>query len=133
MPPQLFAYMTSWLLAAAPLVVLAGVALLGRAIGEWGRDALLAYAAVLLAFLSGVSGAGAGGSGLMLYAVPVLGVLAAFLGLTLGSFHGLLVLVVAYGALTASTLAKAVDALPWPLLVIAAAACAIVAARYYKA
>lgn len=113
--------------AVLPLLVLGGIALLGHMIGEWGRGALLAYAAVMLGFVCGVGAAQmATPPG---HVVAALGVVIAVVALALGGPTGATVLAVAYALSTALLLAKPQNGLPWLLPAVAAAACLIVVLR----
>ena len=132
MPAPVFAHTAAWLLAAAPLLALAGLALLGRAFGEWGRDALVAYAAVLFACLCGASSAALTGSGALAPVLAILGVAFSFVSVVLSGVQGLLVLAFAYAGLLALALARGNDVLPWPLPTIAVVVCAVVAVRYLR-
>lgn len=125
---QLLGSTLAFVAAVLPLVVLAGIALVGQMIGEWGRGALLAYGAVLLGFLGGTRAtATTMGAGQVLGAV---GVFIAVVALSLGGPTGLAVLAGAYGLSTALALLKPDSGLPWLLLAIASAACLVVALRY---
>lgn len=132
MPAQVLAHTAAWLLAAAPLLLLAGLALLGRAFGEWGRDALVAYAAVLLAYLCGAGGAMLTGPGALAPVLAILGVALAFVSVLLSGVQGLLLLAAAYAGLALMSLWRGSDALPWPLLATALVCCAAVAVRYLR-
>lgn len=128
MTMQLLGSMAAFFAAVLPFVVLTAIALVGNMIGEWGRGALLAYAAVLLGFLSG---AGVVGS----TAAPVqvlggVGVFVAVVALFLGGSAGLVVLAGAYGLSMALVLVRPNSEAPWLLLAIASAACFVVALRY---
>lgn len=116
------------LLAALPLVVLTGVALLGRTVGEWGLGALLAYAAVLLAFICGGQANAQGGTPTAI--IAGVGLFSAFVALALGSAPGLCLLAVAYGVLAALAMAN-VSALPLWLPILATLCSAVVAAATY--
>jgi hypothetical protein len=114
-----------WVLAAAPLAVLAAAGLLGDVPGEWSRAASLAYASVLLGLLIGVGSA----SG----ALPVLGasllalggLFVGFAALSLGGAHGHILLAAAFAALTALAWLRPDTSLPWPLALVGAMACVI--------
>ena len=118
-----------WLLAAAPLGVLAAVGLLGDVPGEWGRAALLAYASVLLGLLTGIA---AGAAALPVLAASVLAVGGLFMGfaaLSLGGAPGHALLVISYAALTALAWLRPNIGLPWPLAFIGALSCLIALVR----
>jgi hypothetical protein len=114
-----------WVLAAAPLAVLAAAGMLGDVPGEWSRAALLAYDSVLLGLLIGVGSA----SG----ALPVLGasllalggLFVGFAALSLGGAHGHMLLAAAFAALTALAWLRPDTGLPWPLALVGAMACVI--------
>ena len=128
MTMQLLGSTMAFFAALLPLSVLTAIALVGNMIGEWGRGALLAYAAVLLGFLSGATAAGSTAA-----SAQVLGGAGAFIAviaLSLGGPAGLVVLALAYGLSTPLMLVKPNSGAPWLLLAIAGLACLIVALRY---
>lgn len=125
---QLLGSAFAFILAALPLVVLAGIALVGDMIGEWGRGALLAYGAVLLGFFSGTIAAGPEAEAF--HIIGGAGVIVAVVALFFGGSAGLTILAVGYGILTTVVLFKPAAGLPWPLLAIAGTACLSVAVRY---
>lgn len=118
-----------WLVGAAPLLVLSAVGLFGHAPGEWGRAALLAYAAVLLGCLGGMAIPG-------FAEVPWLGRLVAatavgtgFVALSVGGAAGHWVIAAGHAAFALVCLARPEVALPWPLAALAAAAAVLAAVR----
>ncbi len=118
-----------WLIAAAPVVVLSGLGLFGHVPGEWGRAALLAYAAVLLGCLGGM----------ILAAQPPgdwTGRLAAgtavaigFAGLSLGGAAGHGAVAAGHAIFVVFALLRAEAGLPWPLAAATAAAGVLAALR----
>jgi hypothetical protein len=124
---QLLGSTLAFVAAVLPPVILACIALAGHMIGEWGRGALLAYAAVLLGFLSGIGAAGSATGAAQ--ALSSVGVVLAVIALFLGGPTGLSVLAVAYGLFTALVLVRPGPGLPWLLLAIAGGACLIAALR----
>jgi hypothetical protein len=104
---------------ALPSVLLGAGAFLRHVPGEWSRGALLAWAAVLLAYLSGMTtpaGVGAWSA--------VAGLAIAFAALALGGTIGLGLLAAAFAALAAAAFAGVFLAPPALCLVTAAAAAA---------
>jgi len=108
------------LVVAVPALALAAASLLRSVPGEWSQSALLAWAAVSLAYLGGQAAVPLG--------VAVAALALAFAALALGGATGLLVLVATGLTLAAAALAGVVTA-PWPAAALLAPACAIGAAR----
>lgn len=128
MTTQLLGSTLACVLALIPLVGFGGLALLGDMIGDWGRGALLAYAAVFLGFVAGTDAAAEGHG--MAPLMGGMGVVIATSALFLGGSTGLVVVAVGYGILLAITLFRSSSAMPWPLLSAAVVICLCVAARY---
>jgi hypothetical protein len=104
---------------ALPSVLLGAGAFLRHVPGEWSRSTLLAWAAVLLAYLSGMTtpaSVGAWGA--------IAGLAIAFAALALGGTIGLGLLTAAFAALAAGALAGVLVAPPVLGLVTAVAAAA---------
>ncbi len=118
-----------WVLAAAPLGVLAAAGMLGDVPGEWSRAALLAYASVLLGLLTGVGSASGTLPVLGASLLALGGLFVGFAALSLGGAHGHTLLAVAYAALTALAWLRPNTGLPWPLGLVGALACVIAIAR----
>lgn len=128
MTTQLLGSTLASILALLPIVGLGGVALLGDMIGDWGRGALLAYAAVFLSFVAGTGAAAEGDA-----VAPLVGgasVVIATSALFVGGSTGLTVIAAGYWILLALTLSRSSVGIPWPLLAVAAVICLGVAARY---
>lgn len=107
---------------AAPTLLLAAGVFLRHVPGEWSRAALLAWAAVLLAYLAGQMPPGAASwSG-------VVGLAIAFAALAVGGSAGLGLLALAFALLAAAGLAGIVAA-PLGLCLVTAAATAAAAWR----
>lgn len=125
MTVHLLGSVLAFMAAVIPLIALAAVALIGHMIGEWGRDMLLAYSAVLMGFLSGI---GAAGSTMAVFQiVNGIGAVVAVGALLVGGPAGLTVLAVAYAGSAALVLVKPEVGVSWPLPAIAAVVCFIVA------
>lgn len=115
-------------LALLPIVGFSGVASVGDMIGDWGRGALLAYAAVLMGFVAGIGATGEEAA--TSYLVATAGIVTATIALFLGGSTGLTILAAGYGILLAFAMSGTVSRMPWPLLAIAAVVCLGVAALY---
>jgi hypothetical protein len=128
MTTQLLGSTVAFFAAVFPLIVLTAIALVGNMVGEWGRGALLAYAAVLLGFLGGAGAAGSTATSIQFLGGT--GVFIAVVALSLGGPAGLAVLALAYGLSTALVLVRPNSGAPWLLLAIAGTVCLVVALRY---
>lgn len=127
--PQILSAGLWWLIAAAPLVVLGGVGLFAHVPGEWGRAALLAYAAVLLGCLGGMALAGAGEAVWTGRLVAAAAVGIGFLALSLGGPAGHWLAAGGHALVALLALTRLEAGLPWPLSFLAAAACVVAAVR----
>lgn len=129
MSSQSFLNTVFWLMAAAPLGLLAGAGMLGDVPGEWSRSALLAYASVLLGLLSGI--VLASGTLPVAGAAPLAlgGLLVGFAALSLGGAPGQALMVAAYAVLVALAWFRPTAGLPWVLPLLAALACLVAFVR----